>query len=66
MTKVYTVFDDVILACAEAALTMPSHGPQGKLKVSTPACGKSGRTRKECAICRSPRQLETCSLVMDS
>ena len=58
----------MLLACAGVAKTMPSHGPHGKTSTccnSLPACEKSFLTRKEYAICRSPRQIETYSLAMD-
>ena len=56
----------MLLACAGAAETMPSHSPQGKSLTycnSLPAFEKSFLTRKEYAdIWRSPHQIETYSL----
>ena len=52
--------------CVGAEETFPSHGPHGKsfnlLQFSpfpVPSCEKSVLSRKEYAICRSPRQIES-------
>ena len=52
--------------CVGAEETFPSHGPHGKsfnlLQFSpfpVPSCEKSFLSRKEYAICRSPRQIES-------
>ena len=48
----------MLLACAGAAETMPSHGPQLSTCVRKVFPYKKGIT-EEYATCRSPRQIET-------